>query len=176
MRVTSNLGDAILDLRRMAEDLPETMEDDFAQDAVNIMTDIPRNYMPAAHRHEEQQSPNTRATGRLWSGWGERRNVQTTNPASTDADNVVEIVRSQDEVDIKVGTTIRYAGYVNVGRPFGQGRPAYSFTEKGNEQIEYELQRAIEFYADELIEEEKLSVGSSIRARGRQRDVMGRFI
>ena len=164
------------DLMQLADSLDEELLDQFANDAANIMTEIPRNYIPARHRRQEMQRTTDTATGRLWSGWGERRNVQTNNPASTSLDNLVEIRKSSGSVEVIVGTRVPYAGYVNIGAPRGQGRPEYLFTERGNAQIEYELEKAVQFYADELIGDERLSVGSSIRARGRRRDIRGRFI
>ena len=171
--IHSNAEAAIIDLTQMQGEMSTKMLDDFAEDAKNIMTEIPRNFMPAAHReHPAQKDP----TGRLWSGWGERRNVQTSNPESSATDNIADVERIGDSVRVSVGTTIRYAGYVNLGRPEGQGRFQYDFTEHGSEQIEIELQRSIEYHMDQLIGDEKRSVGSSLHARGRSREASGRFM
>ena len=172
--IKSDVGEIILEAQAVAEDIPEMLENDFAEDAINIMTEIPRNYIPAMHRKAPQQTSN-RATGRLWSGWGRRRNVHTTNPASTLDDNIAEIDTSGDSVEISVGTRVRYAGYVDIGAPMGQGRPAYMFSLAGNAQIEMELERAIEYYTDKLIDD-RMRTGASLRARGRLRDVAGRFL
>ena len=176
VNASTNVDEVTLQLRNLADELPDALADDFAQDALNILTEIPRNYIPANHRRAPGQKPDSRAMGRLWSGWGVRRRVFTTNPESTIDDNIAEMHRHGDDIEIEVGTRIRYAGYVNVGAPTDQNRYPYLFTERGEDLIEYELNKALEYYMDDLIDEERISVGSSIRARGRDRDELGRFL
>ena len=171
LHIESNIDDVLVGLDASVDDFPEHVEA-FAQDAINIMTDIPRKYIPARHRRADMQRTTETATGRLWSGFGRRTNVQTANPDSSPEDNIANIEKSGDEIRIEVGTNVPYSGYVNIG----VNTPEYLFTQRGNEEIERELEKAIEFYANALSAEETKRVGSSIRARGRQRDIGGRFL
>ena len=175
LNVKSNGEEVAFKFEKDVFEFPEAIEE-FAEDAVGIITEIPRNYMPARHRRQSMQHRLESATGRLWSGWGRRNNIQTINSDSSFVDNIATIEKTGEEVRVQVGTTVPYAGFVDVGAPFEQNRPEYLFTHRGNDLIEKELEKLIQYYTSGLSAEERRSVGPSIRARSRSRDVGGRFI
>ena len=176
LKVDSNAEEVYIDIQASADRFPEAMQA-FADDAVNIMTEIPRLYIPARHRRADRQKTTETSTGRLWRGWGRRgRGFSVGNDESSIADNIAWVDVNGEDVNVTVGTTIPYAGYVNVGQPFGQDRPEYLFSERGNEQVEKELEKALEYYAGLLDPAEQRRVGPSIKARGRDRSASGRFL
>lgn len=168
------MGVVALEFAAMADDFPDTMED-FAQDALFTMTEIPRKYIPARHRKQALQRTTKTATGRLWSSWGRRDAVRTDNPDSSEFDNVAEITKEGDTFKIAVGTNVHYAAYVNEGRPFGSNRPEYLFSERGTDEIEQELEDRMSLHMDRLIGKEKTSATLSRLARTQGRSVSGRF-
>lgn len=173
IHITSDVGRVSLEIQQMAEDMPQVAEA-YAEDALYIMTEIPKKYIPAAHRKQSMQRTTKTATGRLWSGWGARLNVQTNNPASGPGDNIAVIKKTQGAVEVEVGTNIRYAHYVDYG--LGRGyHPLYLFSERGGDEIEQELKRAEDYYMKELTSKDRQRIGASIRSRRRIRTTLGRF-
>ena len=171
--ITSEAGNVSLEIKKMAEDMPDVIEE-YAKDTLYIMTEIPKKYMPAAHRKQSLQRTTETATGRLWSGWGARINVQTNNPESTPGDNIAIIRKSQNGISVEVGTNIRYSHYVDYG--LGKGNhPLYLYSERGNEEINKELKLAEDYYMGELTSKNRQRIGASIRARSRRRSISGRF-
>ena len=170
INVSSNIGEVQIDIEATIEELPNTLED-FAHDAINVMTEIPRKYIPARHRRQRLQRTTDTATGRLWSGWGRRTNVYTDNPLSNELDNVARVEKTSTGSNIFVGTNIRYSSYVNEG----VNTPEYLFSERGNEEIQTELDKLMNYHSDRLIGKERISAMRSRLARTQGRTTLGRF-
>ena len=170
INVSSNIGTVEIEIEKTIEELPDTLED-FAYDAINVMTEIPRKYIPARHRRQRLQRTTDTATGRLWSGWGKRTNVQTVNPLSNELDNVAHVEKSPSGSKVFVGTNIRYAPYVDEG----VNTPEYLFSRRGDSEIEEELDKLMDFHSDRLIGKERVSATRSRLARTQGRTTLGRF-
>ena len=168
--ITSNAEEVALETDVIIEGFPDMVEA-FADDVINVMTQIPRKYIPAKHRKQQLQRTTKTATGRLWSGWGKRSDVNTVNPKSNILDNIAYIESKSDGNVIHVGTDVPYAHHVDQGR----NTPEYLFSERGNEEIEIELNKLIDYHSGKLIGREKTSVRSRRQSRTQKRDVLGRF-
>lgn len=172
--IESNVGEVVNSFELLTENIPGASLD-FAEDALNIMTNLPRRFIPAAHRLAPQQRKRETATGRLWSGWGRRINEQTDNPMSSPADNLAEIITTNGKTTVRAGTNTPYAHYVDEGRPFGQGRPIYNFSGEAQGEIEDQIEKAEEVYADKLIGEERTRAKLSLHAGRFRRSRGGQF-
>ena len=170
INISSNVGVVEIEIEKTIEELPDTLED-FANDAINTMTEVPRKYIPARHRKQRLQRTVKTATGRLWSGWGKRTNVHTINPMSNELDNVAQVEKTSTGSKVLVGTNIRYASYVDEGI----NTPEYLFSQRGNAEIEQELDKLMNYHSDRLIGKEKVSAIRSRLARTQGRTALGRF-
>ncbi len=171
---TKELGEQFISWARVT--IPEYAEE-LADDILRIYTNTVRKHIPAGHRLAPGQKQ--LSTGRLWSGFGDRdAGVQTSNPASTLADNVAIIRRRKGRsvrFHVIAGTNVPYAAYVNDGR--GQGaRHRYAFMEQGAKEAE----AIILPHADQKLQE-MLTPGERGRAKktfsvaAQRRTLLGRF-
>lgn len=162
------------------------------QQSLKVMTTSVRDYMPASHRlakrnQRAQQKRLETSSGRLWSGWGLREVVihddegrSKKNPTEA-ADNYHYIRRKGSGANLRftlvTGTNIRYAKYVDEGRPlWHKGRPKYNFKRLGRGKA---LQKISSFAQAQLNESlsdlERRGKAQSFRASGQRRDPRGRF-
>ena len=179
----------LVEIRALAQNFSNVM-DDFAEDALEVLTDIPRKYIPARHRTAALQKRAETATGRLWSGWGIRRRVHAyptyfigkyeypaQPPGSVTSDNIAEIQKMGGVYKLTVGTNVPYANYVNEGRPrWHNGRPVYDFTEAANEEVSEKLDELFESYTNEAVGTKRVAaLRQGIRSRRQAKNIAGRF-
>lgn len=159
--------------------------------SIRVMTESVRYYMPARHRLAKRnpkalQKRLETATGRLWSGWGIRETVihrdddGRRNPTEP-SDNYYFVRQIGSGANTKyrlvTGTRVRYAEYVDEGRPkWHKGRPVYDFKRLGRQRA----LRIIGTFADTQLNEslsqlEKQSSKKSMQVRQQTRDKRGRF-
>ena len=172
--------------------------DRIAQYSLNILTEEVKLFMPASHRLATRnfgasQRRLETSTGRLWSGWGVRKGpivqIHESMPPSWrhnaalsgPADNIAEIRKRRTKggasYSIIAGTTIRYAPYVNEGRPRSPSRPIYDFIDQGFAEAEAEIvDYAIELLSSSIDSLERRFRQKSFIAQGRTRDKFGRFM
>ena len=171
----------------------ENTVDKISAQAVQVMTESVREFMPAGHRLATKSPGNIQrttktASGRLWSGWGVRQQVahddsgsKKKNPSS-DGDNYWAIKKISTGSTIihriTTGTTIPYSEYVDEGKPrWHKGRPKYDFKKYGRQKARGIIQEfaRVQLSAD-VSQVTKRRASQSLQAKGQPRDVGGRFV
>ena len=182
-------GKRMSSIIRIAEENLNEHAVDFVESVAYTITQKVRNYIPAQHRQAPGQTDryHTTATGRLWSGFGVRRDVKTTAPEHPE-DNIFRIRKTSQGATLELGTRIRYAIYVSQGRPsWHKGRTAYGFQmmtevyldyddEEIREQLEYFQARVLRDFSGIGDGRSRRSRASSIQSRRRLRNRLGQFV
>lgn len=174
IRFETNAGDLAQGLDTISKvTLPEALDEE-AENIARIITNSTRKHIPSSHRLAEGQRK--KSTGRLWSSFGIPIK-RTNNPDYDPEDAIVQIKTSRGSanVEVVVGTKVRYARYANYG--IGPGtRTAYYFVEKGLQESEDIIKGVLEEKIAAVIDpEEATSLKKSFLARRQEKDILGRF-
>lgn len=176
MNFTSNIKEVIQGMdTKIRVTIPQALEDS-GEDMLAILTNETRKYIPSGHRLAAGQK--NLSTGRLWSSWGiaERRTSnEDYNPEDAIAD--VKVVKGRSaRINVIVGTKVPYAKYANDGRPLNQGRTAYHFVEKGQQDSERIISNRLDQNINAaLVPIEQQRRSRQFNAARQKRDVLGRF-
>jgi hypothetical protein len=176
MRLTSNINEVIQDMdTKIHVTIPQALEDS-GEDMLAILTNETRKYIPSEHRLAAGQKK--LSTGRLWSSWGiavRRTSNEDYNPEDAIAE--IKVVKGRSaRINVTVGTKVPYARYANDGRPLGQGRTAYHFVEKGQQDAERIIMRKLDQNINAaLVPIEQQKQSRQFNAARQKRDVLGRF-
>jgi len=175
---TSNITQSIAEIATIRNSrLPEALQR-AGEDIAAILTQETKNLIPAAHRTAPGQKTTETATGRLWSSWGVPDEVRTDNPDYDPSDNIHEVRVTRANVIVNVGTKVRYAEYVNDGRPEGGDIPRYTyfFREGGRANAASAVRDVFDKHVNEAMTPiESLSAVRRFNAARQKRSVSGRF-
>jgi len=178
MTFTANISQSIASINYIVNSrIPDALQK-AGDDIAAILTQETKKLIPAAHRTAPGQKSTDTATGRLWSSWGVPDEVRTDNPDYNPSDNIHEVNATKTNVNVKVGTKVSYASYVNDGKPEGGKTPRYKYFFK--EGGEAEAKSIIRDVFNRRMQEamtpiESLSALRVFNAARQKRSVSGQF-
>ena len=186
VKVDGNFRNLQKALNVLSEQGLDVATNELANQAIDIMTRSVRSYMPASHRlakknpHAQQRTVLT-STGKMWSGWGERKTVIHTNEhlyirPTFPSDNYTNITKTNNKnairYKIEVGTHVDYAEHVDQGRPARHtGRRTYDFKKLGMQQASKEVSKLSKVMLENAVGQLNASQRTSLR----RRNVRGKF-